>query len=558
MSGFSNSLRICSDAGGTNQQVITDNLEVSKTISPFVNNGAGASGSSSINNIGGCRRDRSGAGNSTVIPVGGTLSRPIRKKRPPVYVTDSDFKATVRERVASMYLNDWLADVVFIVGSEEDRERIPAHSYVLSIASRIFSAMFHGGFEKKTEIEIPDVEPIAFKILLKYLYTDEVEIKAEYALCLLYAAKKYFIHYLTRAVVTFLEANLSADNVCLLLSQVTLFEEQELIKRCWELVDANAECVLRSKGFVDIDYQLFEQIISRETLIIHERTVFEASVEWAKAECVRRNLELNAMNIRHMLSDAFYHIRFPVMTINEFANCVVKSELLSCQETNNIFLHFAAEEKPRLQFPVEPRNGLPLQICSRFHTVLQGTNQWRYRGRCDSIQFIVDRRIFVAGYGLYGSSSGQSRYSVRKFVKMELKKGHEVLATMQGPLYSSGFPEPQPLLFNHPVQVGLAMYFIDPDIQYTASVTMEGQLSHFGQEVSEYALCLGYQSLEGMSEVVVEINYHGRRSSMNTASGAGSKQDGDEVVNFFFTPSADSKNGTGVQGGQIPQILFYP
>ncbi|MFH4984108.1 hypothetical protein AB6A40_010817 [Gnathostoma spinigerum] len=30
-----------------------------------------------------------------------------------------------------------------------------------------------------------------------------------------------------------------------------------------------------------------------------------------------------------------------------------------------------------------------------------------------------------------------------------------------------------------------------------------------------------------------------------------------DIVNFFFMPSADSKNGTGVQGGQIPEIIFY-
>lgn len=39
------------------------------------------------------------------------------------------------------------------------------------------------------------------------------------------------------------------------------------------------------------------------------------------------------------------------------------------------------------------------------------------------------------------------------------------------------------------------------------------------------------------------------------------KQQSDEkennTVNFYFTPSAESKNGTGVQGGQIPIIAFY-
>lgn len=33
-------------------------------------------------------------------------------------ICESDFKATVRERNAAMFLNEWLADVYFIVGTE--------------------------------------------------------------------------------------------------------------------------------------------------------------------------------------------------------------------------------------------------------------------------------------------------------------------------------------------------------------------------------------------------------------------------------------------------------
>lgn len=40
----------------------------------------------------------------------------------------------------------------------------------------------------------------------------------------------------------------------------------------------------------------------------------------------------------------------------------------------------------------------------------------------DSINFMVDKRIFIVGYGLYGSSSGASDYNVR----IELKKYGEV------------------------------------------------------------------------------------------------------------------------------------
>lgn len=55
---------------------------------------------------------------------------------------------------------------------------------------------------------------------------------------------------------------------------------------------------------------------------------------------------------------------------------------------------------------------------------------------------------------------------------------------------------------------------------YTASAILDGaELSYFGQE--------------GMSEVTVG------------------------AVTFMFHCSSESTNGTGVQGGQIPELIFY-
>ena len=56
----------------------------------------------------------------------------------------------------------------------------------------------------------------------------------------------------------------------------------------------------------------------------------------------------------------------------------------------------------------------------RFGSSAYRSNQWRYRGRCDAIQFCVDKRVFIVGFGLYGSSNGSSDYSAR----IELKKSN--------------------------------------------------------------------------------------------------------------------------------------
>lgn len=76
-------------------------------------------------------------------------------------------------RIEYLFNKDLLSDVTFIVGLEQ--KRIPAHKFVLSIGSVVFCAMFNGNFDSgKIEIEVPDIEPHAFMMLLKSLYCDQV------------------------------------------------------------------------------------------------------------------------------------------------------------------------------------------------------------------------------------------------------------------------------------------------------------------------------------------------------------------------------------------------
>lgn len=166
-------------------------------------------------------------------------------------------KPTVRERNAAMFNNELMADIKFVVGCDgelmfclslhcfkqlpfsEQVQTIPAHKYVLATGSSVFYAMFFGGLaDNKSEIYVPDVEPSAFLTMLRYLYCDEIQLEADNVLATLYVAKKYIVPHLCRACVNFLETSLTAKNACLLLSQSRLFEEQELMQRCWEVLDA--------------------------------------------------------------------------------------------------------------------------------------------------------------------------------------------------------------------------------------------------------------------------------------------------------------------------------
>lgn len=343
----------------------------------------------------------------------------------------------------------------------------------------------------------------------RYIYCDEIDLAADTVLATLYAAKKYIVPHLARACVNFLETSLSAKNACVLLSQSCLFEEPDLTDRCWEVIDAQAELALKSEGFCDIDFQTLESILQRETLNAKEIVVFEAALNWAEVECQRQELPISIDNKRKVLGKALYLIRIPTMALDDFANGAAQSGILTLNETNDIFLWYTAAKKPELQFVSNARKGLVPQRCHRFQSCAYRSNQWRYRGRCDSIQFAVDKRVFIAGFGLYGSSCGSAEYSA----KIELKRQGVILGQNLSKYFSDGSSNTFPVWFEYPVQ-------IEPDTFYTASVILDGnELSYFGQE--------------GMTEV----------------------QCGKVTVQFQC--SSDSTNGTGVQGGQIPELIFY-
>ncbi|XP_062378561.1 BTB/POZ domain-containing protein 6-A-like [Sardina pilchardus] len=419
---------------------------------------------------------------------------------------------TLRERNASMFNNELMADVHFIVGPPGDTLRIPAHKYVLAVGSSVFCAMFYSELaETDSEIRIPDVEPPAFLALLRYLYSDEVELTADSVLATLYAAKKYLVGALSRACVSFLEAGLEAGNACVLLSQSVLFEEPGLSQRCWEMIDAQAELALQSEAFCQLDPPTLTRLLRRETLNAREASVFSAVERWAEAECVRRGLSVCAQSKRSVVcGPVLAQVRVASLSLQEFADGPAQSGLLSLEETNQMFLWHTAANKPRPPFPSSPRRGLRPQRCRRFQSAAYRSNQWRYRGRCDSIQFCADRRVFLAGVGLYGSSGAGAEYAV----SIELKHRHgNTLAHTHARFTSDGSSATFPVLLEHPV-------LVEPDAFYTVSVVLEGtELSYFGQE--------------GLTEA----------------------QSGN--VTFQFQCSADSTNGTGVQGGQIPELVFY-
>ncbi|XP_053128946.1 BTB/POZ domain-containing protein 1 isoform X2 [Hemicordylus capensis] len=321
-------------------------------------------------------------------------------QREPVYNWQAT-KRSLRERFAFLFANELLSDVRFVVGKGGPRgggggggggapgpgqQRIPAHRFVLAAGSAVFDAMFNGGMATTSaEIELPDVEPAAFLALLRFLYSDEVQIGPETVMTTLYTAKKYAVPALEAHCVEFLTKHLRADNAFMLLTQARLFDEPQLASLCLDTIDKSTMDAISAEGFTDIDIDTLCAVLERDTLSIRESRLFGAVVRWAEAECQRQQLPVTSTNKQKVLGKALSLIRFPLMTIEEFAAGPAQSGILSDREVVNLFLHFTVNPKPRVDYIDRPRCCLRGKECSinRFQQV---ESRWGYSGTSDRIR----------------------------------------------------------------------------------------------------------------------------------------------------------------------------
>lgn len=425
-------------------------------------------------------------------------------------------KATMRERIVFLFNNEILSDVSFIVGRGAQQQRIPAHKLVLSSGSAVFDAMFNGTLATvSSEIEVPDVEPAAFLAVLLFLYTDEIQIDPETVMTTLYTAKKYAVSALEKHCVDYLKNNLTSDNAFLLLTQARLFDEPQLAAVCLDTIDRFTTEALNADGFTDIDIETLKVVLERDTLRVSESKIFQAVLRWSEAECIRNQLTVTPENQRSVLGNAFSLVRFPLMSKEEFTVGPAQSGLLNYSEVLSLFSYFILNPKPVVGFQTMPRccmSGKEQTVCRFQHT----KSRWGYNGTSDRIRFSVDRRIFLVGYGVYGSMHGPAIYEVS--IELIHTASGKVIATNATSFSCDGSKYTYRLTFKELAE-------ILPNTIYTASATFKGPYSHYGTK--------------GLRSVMVD------------------NDSGNGKAKFEFSIETGDNNGTSVDEGQIPELIFY-
>lgn len=428
----------------------------------------------------------------------------------------------LRNRIRYTFNSGFMSDVNFVVGDSDRKKTFTAHRYILGINSPVFYAMFYGNLaEVSSEICIPDAEADSFGEFLRFLYTEECTITGENVMSVVYLSTKYIVPSLKKKCVRFLQKTVTPDTAFAVLSQAVHFGADVLEEDCWEVIDTACSEAVQSDAFLNIDHPLLCELLSRDSLNVKEVDLFRAALKWSANQCQLQGLKGTDEDKRDVLGHALSLLRFPTMTLEEFAlNVVHKTNILRDQDIINIFMMFSGQnqrEQVRKYSCKSRKHPAGKLRCSRFTPpkVVRPSRTgkgWSYfNDTLDALCFRVSCAVLVHGVRVYGD---EERGVYR--LKVNLLHGNKELSSNAGEFRSEidvdGYkPTGFDVLFPEPVKV-------EAGEVYTISGSISGPRSLYGQGGEKTVTCDGVQ--------------------------------------FMFCSSEHSNNGTSVFHGQFPQIIY--
>ncbi|KAL3114488.1 hypothetical protein niasHT_011617 [Heterodera trifolii] len=220
-----------------------------------------------------------------------------------------------------------------------------AHKTILIAASNVFEAMFQTDKENSNGtntgnassncpavVEIPDIEPSAFKVMLSFIYTDDLsELNGDNTMAVLYATKKYNVPGLMRPS---LQIPISEfRNIFLAYDQALIFELEDFSNKCLRYICQNAAQLFGSHQFLQIDQKMLCVLLDSDRLLLSDEfEIWKIALRWADEKCRQNGIECSSGNRRSVLGPALFKIRFPNIHEDDFAKCVVPSSVLTLEE----------------------------------------------------------------------------------------------------------------------------------------------------------------------------------------------------------------------------------
>ncbi|GBB90134.1 hypothetical protein RclHR1_00170038 [Rhizophagus clarus] len=240
------------------------------------------------------------------------------------------FVNSLLQDIARLFIEADDYDVLLEVGGINDREIIEAHSVILRTRSPYFKAALSSNWVKKENDKIiftkPNISPIVFKKILKYIYTGEFSLMddniRDLFTDLLFAADELVLPELTKYMEEYIityERDWIQENIADIFI-LTSYKYENFV-RLWkyfcELSAQQPNKIFTSAGFVSLDKSILLEFIKREDLNIIEIEIWKNLIKWAFGQIPE--IDQNDFNrLKDRLKDFIPYIRFFNITEKEY------------------------------------------------------------------------------------------------------------------------------------------------------------------------------------------------------------------------------------------------
>ncbi|GAV03368.1 hypothetical protein RvY_13800-2 [Ramazzottius varieornatus] len=264
---------------------------------------------------------------------------------------------TVASMVQALLLKNEFCDVVFQVGTDGETEQIKSHRALLAARSSVFATMFFGSVpENKAFVEVTDTSPDIFKLMLKFVYSDDTAgINVRNLIDMYGVAHKYDIIPLKKFCADQVKNCISMETVGEFLEMNDIYDVAVIRQHCNNFIEANAwKLFQKEEYFVDLPQKHLMYIWQYDTFPegtnkLPEIEIFRGAITWAKAECERQGLHPDdPKNQRQVLGPAVDLICFPRMSLSEFHEVATKDGLLTWEEFSQMTLYMVNAKDARL------------------------------------------------------------------------------------------------------------------------------------------------------------------------------------------------------------------
>ena len=209
-------------------------------------------------------------------------------------------------------------------------------------------------------------------------------------------------------------------------------------------------------------------------------------------------------------------IRFPLMSLKEFASVVIDSRILTLDEVGDMMKYYGDVLTSSLPFIQAKRIACARYRCHRFGKICPpDETSWYYSdSKCDSLQFSVTKPVVLFGVQHFGSTFGEY------MVVTEIKNSQDGSSIVK---QSGSYASEKDKSENN--------QYYSFDVQFERPLCLRANIN--------YKL---------VSLIKGPVSWYGREGRASVECEGG--------VRFTFTSSDASSNNTSVLGGQFPAFKF--